>query len=280
MSIATDRDGSGGHLVSGPRAHVGLRRDRTMRRQKWSLLLISLAITLAAPSPASGRAGGGGGGGFGGGGWRGGPAGPPGGSGGIPTGVAIWILLPLFLIVMPAVVFGPDLVKRYARRRARRREASTVQRMRALQPAGLLDFAALDDRVRECFFKVQESWSRRDVNASRGYVSDALYQRHRSQLEAMRRHGRANRVKDVALSDIRVVRLERGTDGKAARFAARIEASARDWVADLRRGVVVGGDPDEERRFVEYWSFSRHPARGWVLDEIRQRDWRLPRLRR
>jgi len=242
-----------------------------MRRQRWCLPLIGVAIGLAAPSPAWARAGGGGGGGFGGGGLGGGGgAGHPAGASGIPTGVAIWILLPLFLIVMPAVVFGPDLAERWARRRAGRREASTLQPM---------DSVALHDRVRVCFFSVQKSWSSRDVGASRAFVSDALYRRHWSELEAMKRRGRANRIKDLALSDIRVVRLERGPDGRAARFAARIEASARDWVADVRRGVVVGGDPDEDRRFVEYWSFSRHPARGWVLDEIRQGGWRFPGLR-
>lgn len=135
----------------------------------------------------------------------GGAAGHPAGSSGVPTGVAIWILVPLFLIVMPALLFGPDLVEHLARRRARRREASTAQEM---------DFVALHDRVRECFFRVQGSWSSRDVNALRAYVSDALYRRHWSRLEEMKRRGRANRIKDLALSDIRVVRVDEGADGE------------------------------------------------------------------
>ena len=49
------------------------------------------------------------------------------------------------------------------------------------------------------------------MRASRAFVSDALYERHRSQLEKMKRRGRANRIKDLVLSDIRVVRLEKGT---------------------------------------------------------------------
>jgi predicted lipid-binding transport protein (Tim44 family) len=149
--------------------------------------------------------------------------------------------------------------------------------MRASHPAALLDFVALNDRVRECFFRVQKSWSSRDVSASRAFVSDALYERHRVELEAMKRRNRANRIKELVLRDIRVIQLDQGSDGKWARFAARIEASARDWVADLGRGVVVGGDPDEQRSFVEYWTFSRDPENGWVLDEIRHREWHLPR---
>ena len=54
--------------------------------------------------------------------------------------------------------------------------------MTAASDAGLREFAALDHRVRECFFRVQDSWRSRDVRASRAFVSDALYRRHWSQL--------------------------------------------------------------------------------------------------
>jgi Tim44-like domain len=238
------------------------------------VLLLALALALAAPAPSWARAGGGGGGGGFGGGGFGGPsssASRPYGSSGQPSGGGLWILIPIFA-VGALVVFGPDVVTRYARRRARLLEAATMQEMRTGQPAGQREFVALTDRVRLCFFKVQDAWSSRDVSLSRPFVSDALYERHRAQLAKMERRHLKNRIKDLVLRDVRVVRLERGPDGKAARCAARIEASARDWVADLGRGVVVDGDPDAHRRFVEYWSFSRHPVSGWVLDEIRRRD--------
>ena len=237
-------------------------------------LLVALAVTLAAPAPSWARAGGGGGGGGFGGGGFGGPSSPasrPYGSSEQPSGGVVWVLIPIFA-AGALLVFGPDLATRYARRRARLLEASASQQMRAGHSAGLREFNALNDRVRLCFFKVQDAWTSRDVRVSRPFVSDALYERHRAQLAKMQRRHLKNRIKDLVLRDVRVVRLERGPDGKASRCAARIEASARDWVADLGRGVVVDGDPDEHRRFVEYWSFSRHPVSGWVLDEIRRRD--------
>jgi uncharacterized membrane protein len=239
-----------------------------------TVLLLALALALAAPAASWARAGGGGGGGgFGGGGFGGGAGSasrPYGGSGG-SSGEGTWILIPV-LAAGVLIVFAPDVAGRYARRRARSLEAAALQKMRAEYGAGPRELAGLNDRIRECFFKVQDAWSNSDVRLSRPFVSDALYARHRAQLAKMERRLRMNRIKDLVLHDVRVVRLERGPDGKAARCAARIEASARDWVADLRRGVVVDGDPDEHRRFVEYWSFSRHPVSGWVLDEIRRRD--------
>ncbi len=245
-----------------------------MRQPRWPVLL-ALILCLAMPSPAWARAGGGGGG-FGGGGLGGG--GGPHGAGGLPSGAVLLVIGPILAVGMLVVLAGPDLAGRYGQRRAVRREVATVRGLKAASGLDLAGYARLRDRVRECFFPVQESWRRSDMTGCRPYVSQALYERHRSRLEAMKRRGRANRIEDLVLSDVWVVRLHRAANGRPDRFVARIQASARDWVADQRRGVVVGGDPDVHRNFVEYWSFSNHLAYGWVVDEIRQRDWHLPRL--
>ncbi len=183
------------------------------------------------------------------------------------------------LVTIPGIVMiflGPALVTRYRRRRVHQRETAIKMKMAGGAPQKLLEADRLKDRARECFYPVQDSWRNGDVSQSRRYVSDVLYERHRLQLEEMKRRRRANRIEDLVLTDVRLVRLRRATNGSVDRFAVRIQASARDWVSDLRRGVVVGGDPDSNRPFTEYWDFARHPVYGWVLDEIQQHPWRLP----
>ncbi len=244
----------------------------TARRWGWAPFLIGLALA----SPASAWGMGGGGGGFGGGGFRGGGGSAPYGAGsdGLPEGDALWLVVAVTVVGVLMLFVGPTLVGRYRRRRVLRRDAAVERETRAAAHEGYWGPARLKDRVRECFFPVRESWKRLDVSASRPYVSDALYERHRLQLEEMKRQRRANRIENLVLSDVRLVRLRKATNGTADRFVARIESSARDWVADLRRRVVVEGDPDTDRSLVEYWSFARHPDHGWVLDEIQQRNWR------
>ena len=47
---------------------------------------------------------------------------------------------------------------------------------------------------------------------------------------------------------------------------------------DIKTGKVVNGNKQTHSQFEQYWSFSRHPEYGWVLDEIQQRsegDYRL-----
>ena len=128
----------------------------------------------------------------------------------------------------------------------------------------------LKQRVGECFYPIQWSWERREVESSRPYVSDALYERHKLQLEGLERQLRRNRIADLALHEVELVRLHNVAEDSEDRFVAYVGCSARDWVEDVRTGSVVNGNPVTPTYFQQYWSFSRDGERGWVLDEIQQ----------
>jgi predicted lipid-binding transport protein (Tim44 family) len=128
----------------------------------------------------------------------------------------------------------------------------------------------LKTRVAEAFFPIQGSWAARDISASRPYVSDALYERHRLQLEGLEAQRRVNRIEDLRLIAVEIVRVHNVADDDEDRFVARIRCSARDWMEDAETGSVVNGNPRTPTTFEQYWSFSRHPEFGWVLDEIQQ----------
>jgi predicted lipid-binding transport protein (Tim44 family) len=167
-----------------------------------------------------------------------------------------------------AGVLSPLYIR--ARRRARQAEAEDQAR-RADAGDAYWDPARLEERVRECFFPIQGSWEERDVAASRPYVSDSLYERHKLQLEGLEQQNRRNRIVDLSLHDVRLVRVHNVTDDGEDRFVAGVTCSARDWVEDTSTGELVNGSRDVTH-FEQYWSFSRDPERGWVLDEIQQAE--------
>jgi len=101
-------------------------------------------------------------------------------------------------------------------------------------------------------------------------VSDALYERHRLQLEGYEKQNRCNRIADLKLSEIHLVRIYNVTDDGQDRFVAYLECSARDWMEDTQTGQMINGNKDSATEFKQYWSFTRHPQYGWVLDEIQQ----------
>ncbi|MDX6667602.1 MAG: hypothetical protein QOK04_982, partial [Solirubrobacteraceae bacterium] len=163
--------------------------------------------------------------------------------------------------------------KHHIRKRIRRR-AKAVE---ATAAAANLDdgYWAPEDlkaRVKEAFFPIQLSWEQRSVEESRPFVSDALYERHSLQLDGLEKQNRVNRIQDLKLSEVDIVRVYNVTDDGEDRFVAYIACSARDWVEDINTGKMVNGNKTSSTDFEQYWSFARHPEYGWVLDEIQQRE--------
>jgi hypothetical protein len=250
---------------------VTARGHRAAARGRIALAGAAIAALAVTPADALSLAGGatGGGGGGGGGGYSGGSGD---GSSGGGDGTGIWWLDLLIGLSLFLLVLGIGAVTGWFAARKRR------ARVRAVGGAALSAHAGdgywhpqeLRERVAEAFFPVQNSWAAGDVEASRPFVSDALYERHRSQLAGYAAQHRVNRIADLRLKGVELVRIHNVTDDDEDRFVARIECSARDWMEDTRTGEVVNGDRESATAFVQYWSFCRHPDRGWVLDEIQQ----------
>ena len=81
---------------------------------------------------------------------------------------------------------------------------------------------------------------------SRPYVSEALYQRHELQLEGLERQHRVNRIADLQLDRVDIVRVVNVTDDNQDRFVAFVECRARDWMEDTETGKVVNGNPQSQ----------------------------------
>ena len=255
------------------------------------IAILVLLLVAAIPTPAWALAGGAtGGGGGGGGGFSGGGGGFSGGSSGGSGGNGKFSALSL-VITIGAVAFAFGLaffVNRAAKRKAQapgggpqatpQRQWSAAQRAKKAEDTARVAQAGdgywapeeLKARVRECFFPVQSSWSARDVTPSRPYVSGALYKRHTLQLEGLERQHRVNRIEDLQLDDVEIVRVVDVTDDDKDRFVAFLQCRARDWMEDTETGQMVNGNKATPTTFQQYWSFVRDPERGWVLDEIQQ----------
>jgi inner membrane protein import complex subunit Tim44-like protein len=232
--------------------------------------LLVLVVLAAVPGEAWALAGGakgsGGGGGSSGGG--GGYSSSGGGGGGKITLLAVL----LGLGFAAAIFLIPFILRRLrgsgggsqatpARRLLVGRRARKAEEVAKAANAGdgYWDPADLKRRVEEGFYPIQSSWSQRGVSPSRPYLSDELYQRHELQLEGLERQHRVNRIADLALDKVEIVRVVNVTDDSKDRFVAFIECRARDWMEDTATGEVVNGNPSAQTTFQQYWSFSCDP---------------------
>ena len=248
---------------------------------KTRLTTFLLLAPFVFADPALGLAGGatGSGGGGGGGGGFSSSSSSYGSSGGSGGSVPAWatILIILFVVgpfVLPFLIGSwRGSLKKYGKAKIQRRSKKIEE---AMVDANLGDgyWAPVDlrKRVRESFFPIQNSWERRDVSASRPFVSDSLYERHELQLDGLEKQNRVNRIQGLKLDEIQLVRIHNVTDDGEDRFVAYIACRARDWVEDTRTGQLVNGNKRSLSSFEQYWSYVRHPEHGWVLDEIQQRE--------
>ena len=238
-----------------------------------SSLLVSAFLVLPASALALAGGSTGGGGGGGGGGFSGGGGGFSSGGGSSCTGDDCagggWVVLIIFGAIILFIGAGA-LGAAWQKWRMERKLGKVERAARSAHADdGYWNPQMLKQRVRDAFFPIQYSWEKRSVEESRPYCSDALYERHRLQLEGLEKQNRVNRIQNLKLQSVELVRIHNVTDDGEDRFVARIKCSARDWMEDTKTGAMINGSKSVSQ-FEQYWSFARHPEYGWVLDEIQQ----------
>jgi predicted lipid-binding transport protein (Tim44 family) len=250
------------------------------------IALLVLTLLAAVPAPAFGLAGGatgsggGGGGGFSGGGAGGGfysGGGSGGGKGGallavLIVGGSIGLVLLIQFLVRRSQRSGFQGSKRTERQAERRAEKAEDAARAASADDDMWNPDKLRGRVREVFYPVQQTWSKRDVSGSRPYVSPKLYERHELQLEGLERQHRINRIEDLDLDEVEIVRVVNVSDDDKDRFIAFVQCRARDWMENADTGRIVNGNRNAQTTFQQFWTFVRDPQNGWVLDEIQQAE--------
>ena len=79
----------------------------------------------------------------------------------------------------------------------------------------------------------------------------------------MDRDGVRPHVEDPRLQEVTL--LSAGTEDRPI---VEVLFTARDWVADLRSGAVVDGDPRRVRSFRQRWHVVPAASGEWLLDRV------------
>ena len=238
-------------------------------------VLMAMALVLMSPLLAFARAGGGGhfsggGGGFGGGGGSFG-----GGGGGFGGGA---FLLPFFLFGGGGGGFIFFLIILFGLWQAYRRMSignpvhasnwgpaySPMAQMRSTLSDDLAALQAKDpnfnqqmflDRAQAAFFALQKAWMDRNLDPARVYMSDGIYHRWKTQIDAMIAAHKKNMLDNLVIGGVHIVKAQ--TDANFDTITVRIDASAADYeVDDTTANKVIYGSR-QNQNFTEYWTFIR-----------------------
>ncbi len=130
--------------------------------------------------------------------------------------------------------------------------AAQMRALKARHPR--FDAQQFGQRVERVYHSVQRAWSAGRWQDARPYVTDRTYQNLRFWVERYTAGGLRNRLEDVVLRRVRIVKVE--VDAWFEAITVRLWGAMRDSIVD-DRGRVVGGNAHLAREFSEYWTFLR-----------------------
>jgi hypothetical protein len=110
-------------------------------------------------------------------------------------------------------------------------------------------------RLQLIYNELNPAWTALDLSPVRGYVSDGLFDYLQYWIAAYRHQGLRNQLRDMRLTRWQLVKVVRDKHFDAVTF--RIWGSGRDFTVRQDTGAVVGGNPDADRDYSEYWTLIR-----------------------
>jgi predicted lipid-binding transport protein (Tim44 family) len=119
-------------------------------------------------------------------------------------------------------------------------------------PSALTNFEA---RLQLVFAELNAAWAAQDLRPVRAFLSAGLFATLQQQVEEYRRQGLVNAVKGAHIVRSQPARLVR--EARHDLLTLRVFGTGCDYTYRKAGGEVVGGDPDTQRPYSEYWTFIR-----------------------
>jgi hypothetical protein len=114
---------------------------------------------------------------------------------------------------------------------------------------------ALLARLQLIYNELNPAWTGLDLRPVRGFVSDGLYDYLQYWITAYQHQGLSNQLRDMRLTRWQLAKVVRDQHFDAVTY--RIWASGRDFTVRQANGEVVGGNPNADRDYSEYWTLIR-----------------------
>jgi hypothetical protein len=118
---------------------------------------------------------------------------------------------------------------------------------------------AFQARVALIFGAMQRSWSNREWQEVRPFVSDNLFQMLNYWIEAYKKERLRNVTEGARVEQIELVRIS--SDKFFDALTVRLFATSLDYTIADEDGRVVAGSRQKPRRYSEYWTLIRGSAR-------------------
>jgi len=184
-------------------------------------------------------------------------AGGGGGHGG--GGIAYIVLLPY--LIVHSIIVTHLVIKKH------KQCQDLMDKLKKIN--GIWDGDAIQGRIEEAYFKVQDAWTNRDQTIAQSYMSKRLFAKHKIQTDQMIADHKRNVLDRINLTEAKIIEVADYKDESKDKIWVYIKQSMIDYMIDDETKNVVSGDSSKPEVSAELWKFVRE-NKEWVLDEIDQ----------
>jgi DNA-directed RNA polymerase subunit RPC12/RpoP len=123
-----------------------------------------------------------------------------------------------------------------------------------------LDLGAFRARLELVYHELNKAWSSNDLTPVRGFVSDGLFDYLQYWVDAYKRQGLRNVLKDMRIVRSELAKVTR--DRWYHSVTMRIWGRGKDYVVRTSDGRRIKGAKKKDRNYSEYWTFIRSADRN------------------
>ena len=132
-------------------------------------------------------------------------------------------------------------------------ELMPIQTLRETDPN--FSEAAMKEKIGNLYLRMQNAWQTYEFDSMRPFMTDALYNQFKLQLDELVRSGCTNHVERIAVLDVELLgwRTDETNDAVAARLQTRII----DYISNDTTGEVISGSKSAEKFMTYEWTLIR-----------------------
>jgi hypothetical protein len=167
------------------------------------------------------------------------------------------------------IIFLPLIIWVVAREKlAERRARKDLRFMASYSP--LFEWLKIQERVKDCFYRVHSAWDKEDMSEVRGWMTDWYWQNQQlAHLERWQREGLVNICDVKKIKDIKpllFVHRNHGEEHNDSMLVISVDAHMQDYLQERESGKVVEGS--KKYKDVEtIWSFTMEDGQ-WKVSDI------------
>lgn len=115
---------------------------------------------------------------------------------------------------------------------------------------------------------IQMAWMEKNQDLAKEYMSDYMYDKHKSQTDYMNLIKEKNILKNMVLLDSIPIGIQ-DVGINSNYIWVHIKAKSKDYTINEETEEVIKGSVSRDVYFEEYWKFIRKDKR-WIVDSIKQ----------